>query len=185
MSQSNFVKQQKIIYWIIGISLFILLMANLMGWLYLDRIKSFFISDLKFRLENISKFSSKLIDANDINYLIPGELSDPQMIFYQNLLFDIKENNHLQNIYILSPTMETLVGVTYDISTNLYQPNFDRSLIKRALNGEIATGELQTLGDHKFLTSVTPIIDTNNRVSALLVVEAPAEFFDMLNQFNR
>ncbi len=185
MIQSKFVKQQKIIFWIIGISLFILLIANLIGWLYLERIKSFFISDLKFRLENIAKFSSKLIDANDINYLIPGELSDPQMIFYQNLLFDIKENNHLQDIYILSPTMETLVVVTHDISTDLLQPAFERSLINRALNGEVTTGELQTLGDHKFLTSVAPIIDTNNMVSGLLVVEAPAEFFDMLNQFNQ
>jgi signal transduction histidine kinase len=185
MIQSTFVKQQKIIFWIIGLSLFILLMANLMGWLYLQRIKSFFISDLKFRLENIAEISSKLIDANDIIYLIPGELSDPQMIFYQNLLFDIKENNHLQDIYILSPALETLVGVTPDISTGPLQPTFERGLINRALNGETATGELQILGDHKFLTSVTPIIDTNNMVSGLLIVEAPAEFFDMLNQFDQ
>jgi hypothetical protein len=49
MTKTDFVKQQKLLFWIIGIGLVILLLANALGWLYLQRIKSFFISDLKFR----------------------------------------------------------------------------------------------------------------------------------------
>ena len=90
MAQSDFVKQQKFLFWIIGLGLVILLIANALGWLYLQRIKSFFISDLKFRLENITNLSTELIDATDISFLYPGDNSDPQYVFYQNRLFSLK-----------------------------------------------------------------------------------------------
>jgi len=53
------------------------------------------------------------------------------------------------------------------------------------LNGETVTGELQTLGDHKFLTAIAPLLDSDNLITGLIVVEAPADFFDMLDQFDR
>lgn len=185
MIKTDFVKQQKLLFWIIGIGLVILLLANALGWLYLQRIKSFFISDLKFRLENITNLSSELIDATDISYIFPGDKSDPQFVYYQNRLFEIKENNNLQDIYILSPTLETLVDLIPDFQSELSQRSPDKNLVRKALNGETTTGDLQTLGDYKFLTAIAPLIDSDNMITGLLVVEAPADFFDMLDQFDR
>jgi signal transduction histidine kinase len=185
MTNTDFVKQQKFLFWIIGIGLIILLLANALGWLYLQRIKSYFVSDLKFRLENIINLSTELIDATDISYLFPGDKSDPQYVYYQNRLFQIKENNHLQDIYILSPTLETLVDLIPDNQSELSQRSPDDILVKRALNGETVTGELQTLGDHKFLTAIAALIDSDNMIIGLLVIEAQADFFDMLDQFDR
>jgi len=183
--KTDFVKQQKYLFMIIGIGLIVLLLANALGWLYLQRIKSFFISDLKFRLENIANLSAELIDATDLAYLYPGDKSDPQYIYYQNRLFEIKENNNLQDIYILSPTLETIVDVATGINPEISQRSPDRQLVNQALNGQTVTGELQSLGDQRFLTAVTPLIDANNMITGLLVVEVPADFFDMLDQFDR
>jgi signal transduction histidine kinase len=183
--KTDFVKQQKYLFWIIGIGLIILLLANALGWLYLQRIKSFFISDLKFRLENIANLSAELIDATDLAYLYPGDKSDPQYIYYQNRLFEIKDNNNLQDIYILSPTLETIVDVATGINPAVSQRSPDGQLVNQALNGQTVTGELQILGDQRFLTAIAPLIDANNMISGLLVVEVPADFFDMLDQFDR
>jgi signal transduction histidine kinase len=185
MAKTDFVKQQKLLFWIIGIGLIILLLANTLGWFYLQRIKSFFISDLKFRLENITNLSTELIDATDISYLFPGDKSDPQFVYYQNRLYEIKENNNLQDIYILSPTLETLVDLIPDSQSELLQRSPDNNLVRKALNGETTTGELQSLGDHKFLTGIAPLIDSDNMITGILVVEAPADFFEMLDQFDR
>jgi len=185
MLKTDIVKQQKVLFWIIGIGLLILLLANALGWLYLQRIKSFFISDLKFRLENITNLSSELIDATDISYLFPGDKSDPQFVYYQNRLFEIKENNNLQDIYILSPTLETLVDLVPDFQSELLKRSPENNLVRKALNGETTTGDLQTLGDHRFLTAIAPLIDSDNMITGLLVVEAPADFFEMLDQFDR
>jgi signal transduction histidine kinase len=183
--KTDFVKQQKYLFWIIGIGLIVLLLANALGWLYLQRIKSFFISDLKFRLENITNLSAELIDATDLSYLYPGDKTDPQYIYYQNRLFQIKENNNLQDIYILSPTLETIVDLTTGIQPEVLQRSPDRQLVNQALNGQTVTGELQSLGDQRFLTAITPLIDANNMITGLLVVEVPADFFNMLDQFDR
>jgi signal transduction histidine kinase len=182
---TDIAKQQRVVFWIIGVGLVVLLLVNALGWLYLQRIKSFFISDLKFRLENIANISAKLIDTADISFIVPGDQTSPEVIYYQSLLSEIKENNRLQEILILSPTLETLVNTIPDIPTDVSQRTPERSLVTRALAGESSTGQLQTLGDHKFLTAVTPLIDTDNVIVGLLIVEARADFFDMLDQFNQ
>ena len=88
---SDFAKQKKLLFWVIGTGLLVLLIANALGWLYLQRIKTFFISDLKFRLENITNLSSELIDPTDISFILPGDKSNPQTVYYQNRLFQMKE----------------------------------------------------------------------------------------------
>lgn len=185
MAQKDFVKQQKFLFWIIGVGLFILLIANALGWIYLQRIKVFFVSDLKFRLENIAGISAKLIDPTDIAYIIPGNTSDPQVIYYQSLLFEIKENNNLQDIYIISPTLEPLIQISTDLAIGEPRRIVEEELIEIAMSGEITTSEMQKLGEHRFLTAVTPLFDTNNMVSSLLVLEVRADFFDLLDQFDR
>jgi len=185
MIQPNIAKQKKSLYLIIGIGLLILLIANALGWIYLQRIKSFFISDLRFRLENIGNVSARLIDAGDLTYLIPEDTTSPEYIFYQNLLFDLKENNNLQDIYLISPAMETLIDLSPDITGIEHHQIPDKSLVEKAMSGQTIVGDIQILGDHKFLTAITPLIDTDNNITGLLVIEASAEFFDMLDQFDR
>ena len=117
LKKQNLSKQQKLVY-IVMISGFILLItANIFAWLYLQRLKSFFISDLKFRLENIARSATELIDANDLELIIPGDESDSQVLYYQQLLYNIKYNNKLQDIYIISPGFDLLVNTDQVFST--------------------------------------------------------------------
>jgi signal transduction histidine kinase len=185
MADLKYIRQQRILYWIIGLGLLILLSANTLAWIYLQRIKIFFISDLKFRLENIVRISSNLIDASDLAYILPGDVSNPQVIFYQQLLYEIQENNNLQDILILTPTSEILVDINPHLRRGQALRHLETDLVEIALGGRVATGNLQTLGSHKFLTAVSPLLDSDNVVTGLLVVEARAEFFQALDQFNR
>ena len=185
MPKPDFIKQQKLLFWIIGIGLLILLLANVMGWLYLQQIKEYFVSDLKSRLENIADISTKAIDGNDISLIAPGDHTDPQIYYYQNLLYDIRENNKLQDLYILSPALEPIIRpISTDKSAPLsvHYPSTD--LVEKALSGITATGEIQELGENQFLTAVAPLMDSNNLITGILVVEAPAAFFEMLLQFD-
>ena len=86
MNSQNFTKQKKTIYWIISIGIIFLLIANTIAWIYLQRIKSYFESDLKFRMENIIQISSKLFDAAYLDLITPGDENDPQIIYYQQLI---------------------------------------------------------------------------------------------------
>jgi len=185
MQMSNKVKRQRrIAYSIFAIGLILLLLANALAWLFLLQISGFFVSDLAFRLENIAQISSKLIDPTDLMYLIPDDQSDPAMIHYQQLLAEVRKNNKLQDIYILSPAREILIEIPGDFGEAITRHDLEPYLFQQAIGGTPATSPLQTLGHHKFMTSLAPITDPNNMVAAIVVVEAPAEFFDLLERFN-
>jgi len=53
------------------------------------------------------------------------------------------------------------------------------------MQGEYAVGELRSLGENLFLKAAVPLINTNNSISGVLVVEAPAEFFTTLDQYDK
>ena len=112
-----------------------LLLANTLAWIYLQRIKAYFNSDLKFRLENIVQISGRLIDATYLDMLVPGDENEPQIIYYQQLLFDIKEKNDLQDIYILSPAREILVDINPNFIIGETKKSNDKDLIKNAIDG--------------------------------------------------
>ena len=179
----TFSRHEKILYWIIGIGIVVLIAVNSMAWIYLQRIKTFFISDLKFRLENVARMGAQMIDPSEIAFIFPETPDDPLFLNNQLILHEIKETNNLQDIYILNPALELIV----DTETGLFpvpaRKTPESSLIEHALLNESASGDIQTLGEHKFLTATSPLTDSDNIVTGILVVEAQATFFDELQQF--
>jgi signal transduction histidine kinase len=184
-NKQNLSRQQKFLYIIMLGGLLILIIANLFAWFYLQNIKKFFISDLKFRLENIARSATSLIDASDMELIIPGDSSDPQVLYYQQTLLDIKNSNKLQDIQIISPGFDILVSTEYVSDPVSPILMIDSSLVDRALQAEYAVSEIQALGDNLFLTAVAPLITSNNVISGILVIEAPAEFFTTLDQYDQ
>jgi len=176
--------QKRIAYTIIGVSFILLLAANMLAWFYLQRIRGFFETDLAFRLKNIVQITVKLIDPADLAYIVPDDPSDPNVIYYQQLLSEIRRNNDLQDIYILSPAREVMVELPKEFGVTFSRHDLENDLIRDALGGKIVTSALQTLGEHKFMTTLAPVTDSNNMTAGVLVVEAPADFFDVLGQFN-
>ncbi len=184
LKSNKFQRQKKMAYSIFGIGFILLLLANTLAWLYLQRVRGFFITDLAFRLENIAQISGKLIDPGDLTYIMPDNPSDPAVIYYQQMLSEIRENNNLQDIYILSPAREILVEIPGEFGGSFTRHDIESDLVERAIGGNLSTGALQSLGTHKFMTTLAPITDANNIVVGILVVEAPADFFDVIEQFN-
>lgn len=184
MKSQNYFKQKTIIYWIISLGIIFLLIANTLAWIYLQRIKSYFESDLKFRMENIIQISAKLFDVTYLSLIVPGDENDPQIIYYQQILYDIKENNDLQKIYIISPIQELLIDINPDFKIGAPSRSIEPRIIETALSGRTVSSDIYTLGEHKFLTAAIPLIDENNAVAGILVAEARAEFFTVIEEFN-
>jgi signal transduction histidine kinase len=181
--QKSFSRQEKVLNWTIGIGIVILFAVNSLAWIYLQRIKSFFVSDLKFRLENIAQMGAQLIDPAEIALIYPENPDDPIFLNNQLILLDIKESNNLQDIYIVNPALELIVDTETGLISIPARKAPDSSLIERALLNQSSSGNIQSLGEHKFLTAAAPLTDINNIVTGILIVEARAAFFDELEQF--
>jgi signal transduction histidine kinase len=182
-SEKKYARQQRILYWIMAAGIIVLLAVNLMAWIYLQRMKSFLISDLQFRLENIARMSAAIIDPEEMLHIFPEDPNDPLFIKNQLLLLDIKQANNLQDIYILNPVLELIVDTETGLSAVPVRKALEPGLAEQALHSNGGSGSIQVLGTNRFLNAVSPLLDQNNQVTAILVIEAQAYFFAELDKF--
>ena len=185
MKTTRFIHQRRLLYIIMTLGLFFLLMANTLTWVYQQRLKTVIVADTRLRLQSIARMASDLIDPQDLPLLISVNESDPRLINYQLLLYEIKDKNNLEDIYLLAPSLEVLVDLHANLETTPFKNPLDSTLLAQVFDGKIISSDIQTLGDHKFLTAVAPVMNSSNLITGLLVMEAPAEFFTALEQFNQ
>jgi two-component system, sporulation sensor kinase D len=181
----SFAQQKKLLSLLIILGVCLLLLASSFTWIYLKRIEAFYITDLKFRVQNITLNAQQMIDPSHLIELMQEEPGTPLTIYYQQLLYEILENNQLQTISIISPIKEILVTTSPDASLNAEAAFLNDTLIAQVLSGKMVVGEIQTLGRHKFLTAGAPLIDAGtNQLTGALILDVQANFFDILDDVN-
>ncbi len=81
------------IYLIIGFGLLVLASLNFTGWLFLQSFKTELVKELKRQILNTGQIGSRLILGNDLENIFSGMERSPTILYYQQLLYDIKVNN--------------------------------------------------------------------------------------------
>ena len=170
---------QYLIYFWIGFLVVIFL--NVFVWLYLNQVDKQFENELKNKLLAMNTLISRLIDDSEINAILPDNRQSIEYIYYQQLLDDISRNNDLQSILIVSPEYDVLVS-TPEILTDQRFINLPASkAFNSALNGEPAVSDIQNYASEKFMSAYTPIQNIDGFVSSVLVIEAKADYFQIIN----
>ncbi len=175
-SHSNRHKQFVLSFWL---SFIILLSLNLLIWIYLTRIRDQFGSELKSKLLTVNKLIARIIDENEISNIIPGERSSVEYLYYQQILEDLRRQSELQTIQIISPAGDVIVAAPETESS----ASVTNQLFKKAKSGFPQISEIESYASQKFMSAYMPIADINGFVSAVVVIEAKAEYFTVLDQF--
>jgi hypothetical protein len=130
--------QRKFIYLIIFIGLIALAGLNFLGWFFLQGLKSDLTSALKKQFLQVGQASVKLINGNDLENLLPGNENTPTALFYQQLLYELKISNDLENIILLDPSGRMLVDyrLNFRIGDSLMTFPIQRDLLLKASQGQ-------------------------------------------------
>ncbi|MFQ5584121.1 MAG: nitrogen regulation protein NR(II), partial [Calditrichia bacterium] len=126
--------------------------------------------------------------GEDLETLHPGAETNPMALYYQQLLYEIKQSGNLENIIILSLDKRLLVDyrVNYAIGDSLIALPVNDSYFDRAILGESTEPELVAYRGQYFLTGYTPIYnELVGNVSGVLILESPANFFTTLQYFRQ
>ncbi len=159
------------------LSFAVLLILNLFIWLYLIQIRDQFIEELKSKLLNTNTLISRIIDEDKINNIIPQEHTSIEYLYYQQIIEEIRVQSNLQTIQILSSIGELLVSAP-ESKTSAASTT---ALFKDTAKGVPRVSEIESYASQKFMSAYMPLIDINGFVSAIIVIEAKAEFFDVLD----
>lgn len=121
-----------------------------------------------------------MIDYDLLDMIIPGETNSLEYFSIHEILEDIRDQDSLQSILLLSTQGEILVSAPeiLGLQKEISQPN--SIFFNNAKDGIYSTSELIQISGEWFLSTFGPVTDIDGHVVAILKIEAKATYFDTL-----
>ncbi len=181
----NLFRQNRFIYLLIGLALLGLAALNFFNWIFLQSFKQEILKELKTQFTYLGNTTARLINGSDLEEIAPGMENTPAVLYYQQLLFDIKISNHLENIFLLDLTGKKLIDyqIGFRIGDAPSAFPLQKELFRKAALGEGTGLDLMKYQDQYFLTAYVPVTNDLGDPVAVLVMDAPMRFFRLLQKF--
>ncbi|MCK5125384.1 MAG: HAMP domain-containing histidine kinase [candidate division Zixibacteria bacterium] len=158
----------------------VLLSVNIGWWWYYQSMTSYLERQLSDRLTSIAATAGLYLDAENIDNLFIDNLDTyVQTINYLDSLVAI---DSLSEVSILDLDLNYLVSTREDFTESGYllaQVNFDS--LQQAIFGRTAASALYNIDGTYLKSAYSPLYDYDERVAAVLVIEAGAGYFDLLS----
>jgi len=160
---------------------------NLGSWLFLNQMDSYLEHELEKRLTSIARLADRIILNNYINDLLSNNEPEFAIFYIRQDLNKLVDNQELQAAFIIDRTFQVLVesGRDFRIEPSRSYLQQDSVAIEQAWLGEIATSPIHIVEGNRFKNVYAPLRDVSLEVAALLVLEANADFFEILGLFKR
>jgi signal transduction histidine kinase len=160
---------------------------NLGSWLFLKQMDSYLENELEKRLTSIARLADRIILNNYINDLLSNNEPEFALFYIRQDLNKLVDNQELQAAFIIDRNFQVLVegGGDFLFETNRTYLEQDSVAIEQAWLGEIATSPIHVVEGNRFKNVYAPLRDVSLDVVALLVLEANADFFEILGLFKR
>ncbi len=176
---------------LVGTVIFLALF-NLGSWFFVTQMKRYFDDELGKRLTAAAGLAARLVevDIDDILGFGPDEVnpfSDAELRAWAGVtLENIEKSVELQGGYLIDDTYTVLVssGAILSMGDKLSYVREDSLLFERAWSGEVTVSPLHVVAGNRFKTAYAPIHTAGGKTAAVVVLEANAEFFQLLQQFN-
>lgn len=180
-------KRKFYVRFLIIFTVLLLLAFNLGSWIFLKQMGHYLELELEKRLTSIARLAEYNIRKQYIEDLLSKYETDfnyNNTRPFMNLLVNL---NELQAAFIIDQNFKVLVeggsqSPLEPIRTYLQQ---DSIAIEKAWQGETAASPIHLVEGNRFKNVYTPLRDISLEVVALLVLEANADFFQILELFKR
>jgi len=168
------------------IGFLIVLIMNILVWLYLNQVEAQFRNNLQNRLQDSNQILGRLVNRynQDVNLetILPGDRSSLAYFYFQQPLDEIRLQTHLQSIVLLSTRGDILISSPEQISRQKTSSVIQRAEFKAAIQGKAVVSEVEEYAGEKFMSAFAPIKNDDGFIIAVLVSEAKADYFSVLTQ---
>lgn len=162
----------------------IVLILNLLVWVYLRQIENQFKDELGAHLSDVQHVLNKLIEeynySMDLSLLLPSDKASLRYLYFQQPLDELRIKSNLQSILLVNPEGYILVSSPQKLSKYSFNAALADQNFQRALSGRASVSEIQEFSGEKFMSAYAPIKNVDGFLLAILVIEAKAEFFQVL-----
>lgn len=160
---------------------------NLGSWLFLKQMDNYLEQELEKRLTSIARLADRILLKQYIDDLLSNIEPEFALFYIKQDLNKLIDKQELQAAFIIDRNFQVLVEGGRDLliepsRTYLQQ---DSVAIARAWRGEIAASPIHVVEGNRFKNVYAPLRDVSLDIVALLVLEADADFFEILGLFKR
>ncbi len=168
-------------------TVFMLLAFNLASWLFLNRMNHYLEQELEKRLKAIANLSAQKIETDYMDAIYsPEERSLGGLLlrpFLSRLIYDFE----LESAFIINAQNQVLIDAQnkFPDEQQLTYLEQDSTILEEAWSGSLAASPIHIVEGNKFKSVYAPLRNEYFEVSAVLVLEASADFFQLLDLFRR
>jgi len=160
---------------------------NLGSWLFLKHMDNYLEQELEKRLTSVARLAENMIRKRYVDNLLSWFETDCNFDNIKpvlNLLVDLGE---LQAAFLIDQNFQVLAegGREFPLEQSRTYLQQDSVAIENAWQGEISASPIHVVEGNRFKNVYAPLRDLSLDVVALLVLEANADFFEILGLFKR
>jgi signal transduction histidine kinase len=171
----------------IALTVLLLVGFALAAWKYLKRMDAYLEEELATRLKSVAILTADLIETEGFVFDLAPERIELVSRSLEEMLTRVNLGHQLQGAYLIDPDFSVIAS-----SRNLLPPETvfpflgnDADSARFALSGQPAVGAMQIIVGNRFKSAFAPVNDPFGSTVALVVVQANAGFFELLQIFQR
>ena len=155
---------------------------NVGSWYFVKRMEHYLDDELGKRLNTAAELTAELL-ARDIR----DPLAEEDRTFAALTLGRVQKTHDLQGIFLVDDNYTILASseLLFEFGETVSYWRDDSLYFFRAWQGQASIAPLHVLEGNRFKTAYAPVLDAYGEPSSVLVLEANADFFELLEVFHR
>lgn len=187
MRFSSIQSSRTLVIAVIVMIIVVLAAFNFGSWFFLNRLNRSLDDELENRLSAIAGLVGRQVQTTAFPDFVSAGQRLSAKTFIDPLIDNLPREVNVQNIFLIDRDL-TCLKASLDFfkpGEEIFYLKEDSSEIRRAWNGEITSSPLRLIASYRFKTAYAPVRDTRGQIACLVVVEAKAEFLNLLQPFQR
>lgn len=180
-----FVASKKL--WLIAVfSIVIIILVNLVWWLFYSRTEQLLDRQLARRLEAVAKAGASRINPSMIDNLVESNFES--YVEVTEILEEIRQSDSLAEVFIINENYQYLATSSFETDSAYLLAPLNGKYIDSLffdLEPKAISSESYQTGEIYLKSAFVPIFDSTGLAVAVLGVEAPVDFFESLKQSRR
>lgn len=178
-------RRKMMVIGIVALTVMMLMGFALGSWRYLRDIGDYLEEELGRRLLSVAMLTARVIESRDYPYEIEAGRLTLILPDLNVALTTVHRQNQLQGVYLVDEAYHVMASSKslFSVGDRLSFLEEDDVPVSKALAGIPAVAPMKILAGNRFKSAYAPVHGSLDDVVAIVVVQASADFFDLLGDF--
>ncbi|MFQ5706191.1 MAG: nitrogen regulation protein NR(II) [bacterium] len=157
------------------------------SWNFLQKMGNFLEQELALRLRSVASLTAEVVESGNFTNFIENQQLSLVLPSLTSVLSGVDKENQLQGVYLVDDSYRVIAS-----SRDIFSPGErltflaeDSLAFSRAVLGIPAVSPTHVIENNRFKSAYAPVVGSLDDVVAVIVVQASADFFDLLRAFKR